>query len=346
MGFTKILFKDFFQNVKTSFSPAPENKIKTDRILYLDFVKFFAAFLTVFYHLSYYSLNYGFKPDAIYYPNFSRIVMCFASCCVPLFFIVNGALMFARQRTIKDTYVKIFKIAFLIVFWSFLNFPSWFFKTLCILYFLFPIFQYIYNHSKKCYFVICGLVFIFPYIYNLAVMIIQFIGLKEIDFIGINLPIGALRRTGFFTLYSILYFLLGPILSTTKKSPICLDFILIFSGLFLVVLECTIYTNLNNTMFDGVNAAFPTVGALLLSTGLFLFFKKISFKAIAKTLLFICNGIFTIYILHSYIISILPSVFRESLISSIIVSFAICVLGATVGKLSSKIPIVCWFFKI
>ena len=346
MGFTKLSFKDFFLNIKTSFLPTSTNKIKTDRILYLDFVKFFAAFFTVFYHLAYYKLDYGFSQDTVYYPNFSRIVMCFASCCVPLFFMVNGALMFARHRTIKDTYLKILKIAFLIIFWSFLNFPSWFFKTLCVLYLLFPIFQYIYNHSKKWYFVICGLVLVFPYIYNFAVMMIQFVGLKEINLIGISISLSSFRRTGFFTLYSILYYLLGPVISKVKKTPIYLDLILIFSGLFLVVLECTIYTNLNNVMFDGVNAAFPTLGALLLSVGLFLFFKKFTFKAIKKPLLFICNGIFAIYILHSYIIYILPSVVSETLIGSIIVAFAICLVGATVGKLASKIPIVCWFFKI
>lgn len=177
-------------------------------------------------------------------------------------------------------------------------------------------------------------------------MMIQFIGLKEINLIGISISLSSFRRTGFFTLYSILYYLLGPVISKVKKTPIYLDLILIFSGLFLVVLECTIYTNLNNVMFDGVNAAFPTLGALLLSVGLFLFFKKFTFKAIEKPLLFICNGIFAIYILHSYIIYILPSVVSETLIGSIIVAFAICLVGATVGKLASKIPIVCWFFKI
>lgn len=346
MDTINLSFKKIFQSVKKSFLPTPQSKIKSDRILYLDFIKFVAAFLTVFYHLSYYNLDYGFKPNEIYYPNFSRIIMCFASCCVPLFFITNGALMFARQRTIKGTYAKIFKIAFLIIFWSFLNFPSWFFKTLCILYFLFPFFQYFYAHSKKIYFSICGIILIFPYMYNFALMITQAIGLKEINFIGTTVPIASLERTGFFTLYSIVYFLLGPVLSKMKNSPVYIDFILIFSGLFLVVLECTIYTNLNNTMFDGVNAAFPTIGTLLLSVGMFLSFKKFSFKGIAKPLHFVCNGIFAIYISHNYIISILPSSFKEPLIVSIIVTFVICIVGATVGKLASKIPIICWFFKI
>lgn len=346
MDTIKLSFEKIFQYGKKSFSPTPQSKIKADRVLYLDFIKFVAAFLTVFYHLSYYSLDYGFKSNEIYFPNFSRIIMCFASCCVPLFFLTNGALMFSRPRTVKSTYAKILKIAFLVVFWSFLNFPSWFFKTLCILYLLFPFFQYFYTHSKKIYFSICGMILIFPYIYNLVVMMIQFIGLKEIEFIGINLPIGALRRTGFFTLYSVVYFLLGPVLAKMKKSPVYIDLILMSLGLFLVVLECTIYTNLNNTMFDGVNAAFPTVGTLLLSVGMFLFVKKFSFKCIAKPLLFVCNGIFAIYISHIYIISILPSAFREPLIVSVIVTFVICIVGATVGKLASKIPIVCWFFKI
>lgn len=339
-------YKNFYEKVKKEFTPVATAKIRADRILYLDFIKIFAAFLTVFYHLAYYYLDYGFMPGMTYYPNLSRVVMCFASCCVPLFFMVNGSLMLGHERRIRDVYLKAVKIAFLTVVWSFLDFPSWFFKTLCILYVLFPIFQFIKNRSEKLYYIICGIVFLFPFTYNLIIMVIKFIGLADITIFGVTLPINSLDRTGFFSTYSILYFLLGPILSTAKKLPILLDLSLVFSGLTLVVLECVVYTNLTDTMFDGVNDAFPTIGALLLSTGLFLFFKKFSFKIIAKPLLFICNGIFAIYILHISIIKFIPTMFSESLLLSLLVSFVICLTGASVGKLASKIPMICWFFKI
>ena len=334
-------------SAKKAFTPSKaSDPLNPNRVLYLDFIKFLAAFLTVFYHLAYYNLDYGFTAGQAYMPNLSRIVMCISSCCVPLFFLVNGSLMFSRQRSIKDIYLKALKIAFLTLLWSFLDFPSWFFNTLCVLYLLFPLFQLIKTKSQKLYNLICLLVFLLPFVYNFAVIFLKLFSVGNIELFGITLPLGALSRTGLATMYSILYFLLGPILRTSKKSPLLVDLLLIFGGLGLVVFECVAYTNINGAMFDGVNASFPTVGALFLSTGVFLLSKKFSFKSLAKPLLFVGSGIFAIYISHSFIINHIPFPYKESLIVSLIVALLICIVGAAIGKFASKIPFVCWLFKI
>ena len=332
---------------KKAFTPSKAtNKLNPNRVLYLDFIKFLAAFLTVFYHLAYYNLDYGFVEGVTYYPNIARIVMCISSSCVPLFFLVNGSLMFSRQRSLKEVYLKSLKIAFLTLLWSFLDFPSWFFKTLCVLYLLFPLFQLIKTKSQKLYNLICLLVFLVPFVYNFAVIFLKLFSVGNIELLGITLPLGSLNRTGLATMYSILYFLLGPMLKASKKSPLIIDLLLLFVGLFLVVFECVAYTNLNGAMFDGVNASFPTVGALFLSTGIFLICKKLSFKAIQKPLLFVGSGIFAIYISHSFIIKYLPLPFKESLIVSLLGALVICLIGAVIGKIASKTPFICWLFRI
>lgn len=113
------------------------------RVLYLDWLKLIAAWLVVFYHLSFYRLDYGFVPGMAYWPNLNRIAMCFAACSVPIFFLVNGALMFHRHRPWKEPVLKASKILVLILVWYLADFPYWFIRTLIILYLLFPILQWL-----------------------------------------------------------------------------------------------------------------------------------------------------------------------------------------------------------
>ena len=341
--------QNIIEKIKLEFLPTKPQNNSSNRLLYIDVLKILAAFLTVFYHFAYYELDYGFIEGQAYYPNINRIVMCFASCCVPLFFLVNGSLMLKTDRRIKPLYFKIAKIVLLIALWSWSGFPSWFFKTLCILYFLMPVFKLVIK-NKKTHYITCIAVFIFPFLYNFIVFLIKLWGISEISAFGITLPIGIFTRTGFFTLYSILYFLLGPILKNLKNTNIIIDVSLITLGLFLVVWECVGYTNIDNQMFDGVNASFPTIGALFLSVGLYLLIKKGSYIRFSKVLSFLGSGALTIYLTHSLFIKLFYSIATQQLKISLILSLAasalICLIAAFIGKIASKIPVVCWFFKI
>lgn len=60
-------------------------------IFYYDIIKVFAIFLVCYYHFntSYIIFNEGF----IFIPNFGYLIMTLASMGVPLFFMVNGALL-------------------------------------------------------------------------------------------------------------------------------------------------------------------------------------------------------------------------------------------------------------
>ena len=227
------------------------------RVRYLDWLKLIAAWLVVFYHLAYYNLDYGFVSGAVYRPNLNRVLMCFAACSVPIFFLVNGALMFQRHRPWKEPVLKACKILALIVIWYFARFPHWFFRTLIILYLLFPVLQFLRERYRWLLKLLCAAVLLMPFGYNFLLMCLKGLALADMvpDWTG------SMKVTGCFTMYSVLYFCMGPDLVKCEKWPLrrCLAWIGI--GWTLVVAECVIYTNMYQAVWDGVNAAFPTVGA-------------------------------------------------------------------------------------
>lgn len=328
----------------------PEQEKAENRILYLEYLKILAAFLTVFYHFAYYKLNYGFIEGIAYYPNFNRIIMSLAACCVPLFFLVNGALMLKQERSWKTVYSKAVKILILTVIWSFIGFPAWFFETLTVLYILFPLFQFFYRKHRRLYELLCIVVLIFPFLINLVFLILRVYKVEyTISAMGYSIPIDSFHTTGLFTMYSILYFLLGPVLLNWKKNTTVLGIVLAPVGWIMVIVECTIYTNLNQAMYDGVNAAFPTVGALLLSTGIFLLVKNVDFEKNRKPLIWMGSAMLPIYLIHMSVIrgvKALVGPFELNMIAAILGTAVICIVSALIGKLLQRIPGLCWLVKM
>lgn len=333
---------------KKLFMPKQDTP-QAERIYYIDFLKILAAFLTVFYHFAYYKLNYGFdNTKSIYFPNINRIIMCFAACCVPLFFMVNGYLLFGKKHSWQNVYQKAFKILILIIVWHFVDFPSWFFQTLFILYIAFPLFQYLYEKCIKLYYLIILFLLVFPFGYNATVLIIKLLCVnKNLYILGNNVDISQLSATGLFTMYSIVYFLLGPVISKLNLRTSCGIMAMVF-GLGMVVFECVSYTTINKTMYDGVNAAFPTYGALLLSIGVFVTAKN-TVKRSHQIIPAFKNGILTIYLLHMLIIRIIGKIFEFtslSLPTAIIGTVIILLICTGIGKIANRIPVVCCFFRI
>ncbi len=323
--------------------PLPKSD-KATRILYIDALKLIAALCVVFYHFAYYRLDYGVIEKGKYIPNFNRVVMCFAACSVPLFFMINGMLLFSKERKHYTMILKAIKLLILYFVWSYVGCPSWFLRTLAILYLLFPLFQWVRDKHRRIYISLMLCLFLIPFIYN-AVMLFYtlFTGNTEIIIMGLHFS-----RTGLFTMYSILYFLLGSEFLKKDFSISLGIFFFIFGWVFLVF-ECWVYTKTNGTIWDGVNASFPTIGALLLSIGIFSLFKKINFEKIKLFLVFSADTIFPIYLLHMPIIILLGEIMVLSKIY-LIVAFLLTILIVSIcgllGKILHKIPVLCWFVRI
>ena len=328
----------------------PKDAVKENmRIEYIDLLKAIAAFLTVFYHYGYYKLDYGFDiTQGSYLPNINRIIMCFASCCVPVFFMVNGALLLKKRRSWKSVYRKAVKIFILTAVWSLVGFPSWFFKTLFALYIMFPAFQYLYEKHMRLYWLIIFILLIFPFGYNAVILLMKLLSeSKTINAFGSIIEIEQFSVTGFFTMYSIVYFLLGPILAKTRIPTIC-GVISLLVGWGMVIFECVSYTVINETVYDGVNAAFPTYGALMLSVGIFIIAKN-KVRTGNKITGLMRDQILAIYLLHMGVIHVIGRITGVTVLNlpmAIVGTVLILLVCVGVGKIAGRIPGLCWLFRI
>ena len=325
----------------TSVSPAPASQ----RIWYLDFLKLLAAFLVVFYHLAYYELDYGFQAGQPYLPNGNRILMSFAACSVPLFFTVNGALLFRRHRTWKEMLLKAAKILALTLIWQIAQFPDWFFKTLIILYVIFPALQFLKERCPLLLKLLCCAVFLMPFVYNMVLMC-----LKGAALYGV-IPdwTHGMTATGCFTMYSVLYFCLGLYLEEAKTWKGYQSLLCIFAGWALVIAECVIFTNSYQKMWDAVNAAFPTAGALLMVLGLFMGSRLISFAGAARFLKWAGPGILAVYLLHMWFIKLVKQLLpleSYGLGLSVLLTIAVFLLCTLVQKLFKKLHPLDWLLRI
>jgi len=128
--------------------------------------------------------------------KFNYFINTFISCCVPIFFAVNGALLLNKPLNLKKHVKKTIKIIILIYFWSaitlLLQMPAlgklslkdyftyifssllgynnhlWFLTQIVMIYIMFPLFKYLFDKSKKYYFALMCLGIFFTLGYSIV----------------------------------------------------------------------------------------------------------------------------------------------------------------------------------
>ena len=320
-------------------------KTENKRLYYLDMIKIISAFMITFYHTAYYRLDYGFVEGSMYIPNINRVLISLCAMSVPLFFMVSGALMLNKRRTIKYMAYKVFKIILLIAVWYVTGFPMWFFRTLILLYVLTPLLKWLFDKHRRIIYIIMAAIFIMPFVYNYAVTAIKLCGISvSFAVAGRSIELGSLSRTGLFTLYSVLYYLLGAILINSRTWHRGISILLIAAGWAMVIAEVTILTNIEGVMFDGVNASFPTIGALLMAAGAFELLKSFSYKGAAVRFTeFVSPYVLSIYVMHMIIIKGLTAVLHinnMSFIAALALAVAVDMIAVAAGWVINKIPYV------
>ena len=252
------------------------------RVFGYDLLKALAMFLVVFYHFG--MLDFSFEAGKYYIPNLNKIVQLICAAGVPLFFMVNGALTIHKKTTFKKVIIKVIKLLLIAIFWAILFhwgvdvyvFGAQFNKSLISL-----LDYYWFLRSLAVVYLINYLIEILPkwfgYLLLIAIFSITFLNNFIWDIIVYINPEQTIPRwgqTGLFTLYGVVYSRVGAYLKNTKLNfLVC---ILIFlAGLALNVFKTIAMTNHDNIIFDGVNASFPTLGALLLSIAFFCMLKGV-----------------------------------------------------------------------
>lgn len=338
-------------------------------VLYYDLIKIVAAFMVCFYHLG--LLDVGTVSEAFYVPNINKLILNLCAMSVPLFFMVNGALMLRRPYSIKEIFLRFLKIIFLYYFWvlvlngigtlifqvewipltevlkgnrTTISVHLWFLRTMAILTLLVPAMKKIYDQkSKILLYGLLSCVFVFPFLYNYFVLVVRWLQVDAFE---------SLSVTGVFTMYSILYFFLGKIISdiSAKQTGKCKKYkvmamISIIAGWLLVSAEVTLWSNLQGCVYDGVNSSFPTIGALLMAVGVFYLLSKIEHgpEGCVRGLLKICAGnIMGVFIFHTVCVNFVLKVIHRtvSVPAALIITLLIMLATALVTNVLKKIPVI------
>lgn len=274
---------------------------KRERDYSLDLIKTVAIFLVVFYHVG--GFNYGEITSNDYYlPNIAKFCSAFCAAGVPLFFMVHGALVLPRKLSLIQCVKKSAKL--IIIYISSIFFLQyllcqrmfgiqeqmvhfWFLRTLAILYPLCWLLERFHLVRK----LVLILLIIIPFCSNFLIDLLVFIFPES--------GISPSYHIGLFTLYSILYFYLGFSLYQNRISNL-LSILLILSGVLLINFEVIVLSNYTHLIYDSVSAAFPTIGALSLSVGLFSLLRNINIHIlpIRNLIPIIGSNTLSIYLLH------------------------------------------------
>lgn len=279
-----------------------------NRIFGYDLIKTIAIFMIVFYHLG--GIDIGTIESGKYFlPNFNQFVLSFCAASVPLFLMVHGALILPKQLNLKDSILKAIKMVLLFLFGKVVlqrillekcfsigdeMVHFWFLGTLGMVYGV----SYFMNKWKWLRHIVLLMLIIYPFFSNLLVDCIVFFkpGFNFLSF----------GHDGFFTFYALVYFYLGNYLKH-KTLTRYFSLLAITAGLLLINFEVVALSNYFQMVFDGVNGSFPTIGAIALSTGLFLLLKDTNSSncLIRDSISFIGGNTMGVYLFHVLVIFLL-----------------------------------------
>lgn len=225
-----------------------------ERYLFLDLIKVIAIYVVCFYHCHNYNANILDYPSASTYITF--FIKGIGCVGVPLFFMVNGALMLNKEYVLKDHIKKIVKVVILIFAWAVITLLAlmvikgnsytvsdfmhaiatwengtvnhlWFLHTLVCLYILFPVMKAVYDmKDQKILRYLLIVIFIFTFgnvLLNMGANILESIcGVNYIEGHGVEFFNCFQFLDGFYA-YSIVYFILGGLifkkLTAAKEIP-------------------------------------------------------------------------------------------------------------------------------
>lgn len=159
---------------------------KEERLFYIDLIEFLAILFVLLYHLS--TLDVDFLNYGNMHTYFSYSIMAVLSTCVPLFFLVNGYLLFNKKFDLKKHVLRMIRLVVLTEVWGGITLGSivinkhesisikecfvtlwnldggifhlWFMGALVCIYTVFPLLKLTYDKNKKIfiYFIfICAL---------------------------------------------------------------------------------------------------------------------------------------------------------------------------------------------
>lgn len=327
-------------------------EVSKERIFGYDALKALAAFFVVLYHVG--MVDLGYREGEFYYPTLVQLLWLFCACGVPLFFMVNGALTVNRNYDLKKSATKAGRLVFAGAFWGIVvmclhaaknhdlsSFTPgmltyyWFLFSLAIMYML----NYLLGCLPQwCRLMVVGMLLFFPFLTN---QVWDFILLYSP---GITMP--SWGHVGAFTMYGLVYLYAGDYLARHQINR-WLACVLAVLGLGLLAVEATAVVNHTHQPFEGGNYCFPTMGALLLTSALFVWLKGWNLKDsfFKRFVVILGDNALGIYIFHLILMIIVGMLFPHlgettvSPVVAIMMALAYMVASAIISAAIRRSPV-------
>lgn len=327
-----------------------------NRIFYYDAVKALAIYLVCIYHYNNLDYNILDRQDFGVYVNYYFYGI--PSMAVPLFFMVNGALLLNKPYKLEKHLQKIVYLYILIFLWSAISLivfipiegtlyslkeflkawfylkqgtsnHLWFLQALISVYLFFPFLKVIYDlPQRKLLKLFCLIIFVFSFgnfFLNSLINAVEFIfGFNYIKGDSFNFFPEVNPFGNYY--YAFFYFILGGIVSdkvANKENNISNKVLLMIFSIALLVLFLygVIMTKSNNVLYDTVWRGYYSIMTLVMSTSTFLFFSRLNYKneTINHYLAIIGSSTLGIYLVHRFVGATTISYFHDLILSKTLV---------------------------
>lgn len=290
----------------------------SDRIFGYDLIKCLTIIGIVFYHFQ--SIEFSSFPTdgSTYYPGIGKFLYALLCAGVPMFFMVNGAIVGNKNLSIQKCWVSAFHMLLTGVFWTlifkcivypvFWNekivfdlkefwFQYWFFYTLAFVYLL----TWVLNRITWLRLLVVVLLLLFPFFSNFFWIIVRIV--------SPDVSVPTWSNSGALTLYTIVYYYLGRFLADKHFSFFFTALSVLF-GLFFVNFCVFVESNAVGKVADSVSAYLPSIGAIFINCGFFMLFKDVvpsSPNWIVRFVSFLGQRTLSVYLFHAVFIKLVVS---------------------------------------
>lgn len=289
--------------------------VNKPRIFGYDLLKALTMIGIVFYHL--HSIAFDEVPEdgSIYYPGIGKILYGLLCAGVPMFYMVNGAIVGLKNPPLSKCLKTAGRLTLLSVFWT-LVFKWWLypclfdesitfgFGQLWEHYWFFYTFSFVYlitwilNRVTWLRWLVVGCLVVFPFLTNFAWDLVLLFSPET--------PFPSWGHSGAMTLYTIVYYYMGRSmarLNVVKWIPI----LSLVVGLVFVNFKVYVMSNVRGEVFDSVSSCLPTIGGMFINTGFFLLLKDVNpnpASLLTRFFSFIGQRTLGVYLFHLFFVKL------------------------------------------
>lgn len=316
---------------------------KSERFAFVDLLETIAIFFVMFYHCGLYSSDFLSDGTVANYLNyfFSTIL----STCVPLFFFVNGYLLFSRPFNIDKHIKKCIRLVVLTGVWAFILVVSkmlitgtpfsikaiiskvlfieigwcnllWYMGALVCIYIFFPLLKYAFDHDKK------------SFVFFMVICLVATMGVKLIDEVvavmGVFTPIDIQKvwypfmkmfnpflgfrgyTLAYFCIGGFVYLLRDRIISVSRVKRNVISIVgIIISCLGLFALGVVYSRYIDQAYWDVVWDGYDSV--FTLANVIFIYILSLNYTKDYKILKIVSANTLGIYFIHEIFINIVET---------------------------------------